>query len=136
MKCKAKVKINTSVVKKIQDAAFIAMELTAEAVLSDIVSRQVVPKDNNDLEDSGFVEEIKQGVYAIVFDTPYARRWYFNLPVTDKNGKHYRPATFQKTKNANAQAHWMDYYLDGEGKEWLIQTFIKLWKEKAGGLIK
>ena len=120
MKCKATVKINHEVVRKIQDAALRAMELTAEAVLSDIVARQVVPKD----------------VYAVIYNTSYARRWYFNLPTTDKNGKHYRPATFQKTQNSNAQDHWFDYYLDGEGKDWVIKTFADLWKEEAGGLIK
>jgi len=136
MKCKATVKINHEVIRKIQDAALRAMELTAEAVKSDIVARQVVPKDVDTLEKSGHVEEIKQGVYAVIYNTPYARRWYFNLPTTDKNGKHYRPATFQKTQNSNAQDHWFDYYLDGDGKEWVIQTFLELWKEEAGGLIK
>lgn len=136
MKCKATVKINHGVIRKIQDAALRAMELTVEAVLSDIVARQVVPKDSGDLEDSGYVAEIKQGVFAIIYSTPYARRWYFNLPVTDKNGKHYRPAIFQKTKNTNAQDHWFDYYLAGEGKDWIIETFVKFWKEEAGGLIK
>lgn len=136
MKCKTTVNINHEAIRKIQDAALRAMELTAEAVLSDITAREVVPKYVGNLEGSGYVEEIKQGVFAIIYATPYARRWYYNLPITDKNGKHYRPATFQKTQNSNAQAHWFDDYLDGEGKDWIIDTFMKLWKEEAGGLIK
>jgi len=136
MKCSVTLKINYDVVKQIQDAALTAMELTAEAVLSDINARNVVPKRTGILEQSGFVDKVKEDVYAIIYSTPYARRWYFNLPITDKKGRQYQPAVFQKTQNPNAQDHWMDYYLDGEGKQWVINTFVQLWKEESGGLIK
>lgn len=131
-----KIKLNTNVMGKLNKAADRAMELTANAIVSDIVSRAVAPKDTGELERSGFVSKSKDMVYSIIYNTPYARRWYFNLPFTDVNGKEHKPATFQKTKNANAQDHWMEHYFDGEGKQFVIDTFMKFWREESGGIIK
>lgn len=127
-----KIKLNTDVIEKLNKAADRAMELTANAIVSDIVSRAVVPKDTGTLErgndaiKSGYVEKSKDMVYAIIYNTPYARRWYFNLD----------GAKFSKLANANAQDHWMDYYLDGDGKQYVIDTFLKFLKEESGGIIK
>ena len=123
-----KVNINHRAIAQLNKAKERALELTAEAMRSDIVSRAVVPKETGQLEQgsekykSGYVEQV---VYAIVYDTPYARRWYFNLD----------GATFQRTQNVNAQDHWMDYYLGGEGKQWVIDTYCKFLKQESGGLI-
>ncbi len=124
-----KVKINRDAIAQLNKAKERALELTAEAMLSDIVSREVVPKDTGELERSGFVEDghiNAKLIASIVFDTPYARRWYFNLD----------EATFQHTKNADARDHWMDYYLDGEGKQWVQDTYAKFLKQESGGLIE
>lgn len=118
-----KFKINHDVVKKLNDAADRAMDLTAQAIITDINTRGAVPKDTGILERSGFVEKANGMVYKIVYDTPYARRWYFNLDGA-------------KFKRDTAIDHWMDYYLDGKGKDWVIETFVKFWKEQSGGLIK
>lgn len=130
------IKVNQKAVRTFVQAQERAVELTAEAILSDVVSRAVTPKDTGELELSGFVNKSKAFVYNIVFDTPYARRWYYNLPFIDGNGKEHKPATFQKTKNANAQDHWMDYYLDGEGKEWVINTYLKFLKQESKGVVR
>lgn len=127
-----KFKLNNDVIDKLNKAADRAMELTANAIVSDIVSRAVVPKDRGTLErgsdaiKSGYVEKTKDMVYAIIYNTPYARRWYFNLD----------GAKFSKLANGNAQDHWMDYYLDGDGKQYVIDTFLKFLKEESGGIIK
>lgn len=133
-----KVKINRDVIAQLNKAKERALELTAEAMLSDIKSRAVVPKDIGDLERSGIVDKGQistKFIAAIVFDTPYARRWYYNLSFVDKNGKEHQPATFQRTKNHDAQDHWMDYYLDGDGLQWVQGTFAKFLKQESGGLI-
>lgn len=111
--------------KQLTEACNHAMERTSQAVLDDIKTRAVVPKDTGELERSGFVDKVNEMVYSIMFSTPYARRWYFNV----------ENATFQKTKNMNAQDHWMDYYLDGEGLQWVLDTFSKFLKEESKGLI-
>ena len=134
-----KVKINRDAIAQLNKAKERALELTAEAMRADIISRAVVPKDIGDLERSGIVDKgliSTKFIAAIVFDTPYARRWYYNLSFVDKNGKEHRPVTFQRTKNHDAQDHWMDYYLDGDGLQWVQETFAKFLKQESGGLIK
>lgn len=122
-------KINKDTLAKLDRAKKRALKLTAEAILSDILARKVVPRDVGELEKSGDVEDGHidyELVASIVFNTPYARRWYFNL----------EDATFQKTKNPNAKDHWMDHYLDGEGKKWVMETYATFLKQESGGIIK
>lgn len=127
MKVRVKsVEVNQKAVRKFQLAQEKAAELTAHAILTDIVARKVVPRDRGDLEDDAFVKKHKNFVYHIVYDKPYARRWYFNL----------EGATFQTTKNKAAQDHWMDYYLDGEGKQWVMDKYLEFLKQESGGVVK
>ncbi len=130
------IQINQSVMQKLTDAAGRALELTANALLADVVARKVIPNDEGELQDDHFVTKSSDLVYHVVSTKKYARRWYFNLPVDDSLGRHYEPAVFQRTKNANAQDHWMDYYLTDDGMEWICDTFIKFWKKESGGIIK
>lgn len=129
------IKVNQKAVRTFVKAQERAVELTAYAILSDIVSRAVTPKDEGELENSGFIKKYKSFVYYIIFDTPYARRWYYNLPFIDEKGKEHKPATFQKTENPFAQDHWMDYYLDGEGKQWVMETYLKFLKQESEGVV-
>lgn len=126
MKVNISLKLNHEVTKQLTEACDRALERTTQAVLDDIRTRAVVPKDTGELERSGFVDNVSSMVYSIIFSTPYARRWYFNVD----------GATFQKTKNINAQDHWMDYYLDGEGMQWVIDTYSQFLKEESGGIIQ
>lgn len=126
MKINVNFKPNPEFANQLQIANNKALERTAQAILDDIKARGVVPKDTGELERSGFIQTITEMTYTIMFDTPYARRWYFNV----------EDVTFQKTKNPNAQDHWMDYYLDGEGMQWVIETYSKFLKEESGGLIQ
>lgn len=130
MKIDVNVKLNSNVTRMLVNACNEALERTTEAILDDIKARGVVPKDTGELERSGYDEaygmRAKNIVTRIIFSTPYARRWYFNV----------EDVTFQKTKNINAQDHWMDYYLDGEGMQWVIDTYSKFLKEESGGIIQ
>lgn len=133
-KIKAKIEMNSAVITALEAAKAKALELTADWILSDIIAAQVVPFDTGALQSSGWTEvhkEAKELVACIIFNTPYARRWYFNVP--NENG---RKAQFQTSHNPNAQDHWMDYYLDGEGKKRVIEQYIFFFKQAAGGIIQ
>lgn len=125
MKCTVKVNINNDAINTLDQGVLKAFDKLAEAIISDIRTRAVVPKDTGELERSGFVQNVN-GLIAIIFDTPYARRWYFN-----REG-----VNFSKLANPNAQDHWMDYYLSGEGLQWVLDTYAKFLKEESGGLIQ
>lgn len=101
--------------------------MTADALLTEIVAMAVVPKDKGILERSGFVDESQLNglVASIVFDTPYARRLYWNPQFN-----------FRKDKNANAQGKWMEMFVTGERKDFVKETYAKFLRQLSKGLIK
>lgn len=130
MKVTAKVKLDKSKMAELEKIQRQALEMTATAVLTDIVASAVVPKDLGELERSGFVDtsEILQGVVSIVFSTPYARRLYWHPEYN-----------FRQDKNPNARGKWMEpYHTAGQKREWVIETYRKFLQMlmKQRGLIK
>ncbi len=134
-------------INKLTEAAKQALEMAAEAALSQIKSDQVVPKQEGILErggsivikdkvtgekktvayKSGYVDKAKreQGHVAIVFHTPYARRLYYHPEYN-----------FRTDKNPNAQGKWMQSYIDGDKKDFIRDSFAKYFRQLTRGLIK
>lgn len=124
MSVKVNIKLYSDKIGKLKNASIQAFEMTVEAVLTDIKTSQVVPKDTGALEDSAYTE-IKDNVGMIIFDTPYARRMYWHPEYN-----------FRHDKNPNAQGLWMEDYLTKDKKQWILDTYNKFFKQQAGGLIK
>lgn len=123
-----RVEFDRAKINKLAEAQIRALEMTAEAVSSDIVASQVVPKDVGTLERNRYTEtsQSREGKAAVGFNTPYARRLYWHPEYN-----------FRTDKNPNAQGRWMDMYLKGGDKENFAQdTFTKFLKQLAGGIIK
>lgn len=126
MNIRVGIKLNNANINRLIEAHKKALEMTTEAVLSDIKTSTVVPKDTGELERSGFVDlsEIKNYVARIVFDTPYARRLYWHPEYN-----------FRKDKNANAQGKWMEAYLSGDKQSFIKDTYSTFLKQLSKGLI-
>lgn len=126
MRIEVNIKLDNQKIAKLEEACLKALEMTAEAVLSDIRTSAVVPKDTGELERSGFVDlsEIKNSIARIIFDTPYARRLYWHPEYN-----------FRTDKNVNAKGKWMEDYLSGEKKQFVIDTYSKFLKMLGKGLI-
>lgn len=126
MGIRVSVKIDNVKINKLIEAHKKALEMTADAVLSDIKTSAVVPKDTSMLEDSAFVDrtELMNSIARIVFDTPYARRLYWHPEYN-----------FRHDKNPNAKGKWLDDYLYGEKKEFIKDTYSKFFKMLSKGLI-
>lgn len=127
MKAKVKIKLNNSAIGNLEKAQEQAIRMTMEAVLSDIKTSAVTPKQTGELERSGFIDESKlhDMVVSIVFDTPYARRLYWHPEYN-----------FRKDKNPNAQGKWMQSYIDGDKKDFVRDTYMKFFKQLSKGLVK
>lgn len=123
---KTRVNLNSKLIAELEGKAKTnALYKTAHWVLGEVVTSGKVPKDTGALELSGFVKEASDSIVMVVFDTPYARRWYFNS----------EGAVFRKEYNANATDHWMDDFIFGDRKQELIEKFAKFYREEIGGLI-
>lgn len=84
------------------------LEKTGEALHTEVISAQVIPFDEGDMQNADtFVDytNSSRGLVSIVTTSPQARRLYFH-PEYD----------FQTMKNPNAKGKWYDDYLPG-GKE-------------------
>jgi hypothetical protein len=130
MKVKLKIKLNNSAIGNLEKAQQQAIEMTMEAVLSDIKTSTVVPKQNGELERSAFVDisQLKNFVCSIVLgggDVPYARRLYWHPEYN-----------FRKDKNVNAQGKWMEAYISGDKKDFIKDTYMKIFKQLSKGLVK
>ena len=113
MSVKVRVTIYPGAIKQLESAKKKAFDATVEAVLADIKTSGVVPKDTGALEDSGYTL-IEDMVAYIIFDTPYARRLYWHPEFN-----------FRTDKNVNAQGLWMQAYIDGEKNSFVKDTYGK-----------
>ena len=123
IKVKSTVKINKQKIKAITQEALTSLEQTAEATRTELISKQYIPFDSGTLQnESTFVDstDIKNGKISIVSSTPYARRLYFH-PEYD----------FQTVNNPNARGEWFEPFISGKDKDFIHNTFKKLFKKNS-----
>lgn len=131
LKVSSKVHLNLAMLSKMEtEAKLNALHKTAEWVLSEVRISKKIPKLTGELERSGFVtvnfESVKLAIARIIFDTPYARRWYFNT----------EGVVFRKEYNSAAQDHWMDEFIHGDRANEVIDVFIQFYREELGDILK
>lgn len=117
--------INRMVLKRLTRAQVTALEKTAEALHTEVVQAQVMPRDTGTMQNEGtFVDYSKsaQGTVSLVTSTPYARRLYYH--------PEYH---FQKTENPNAKGRWYEDWVPG-GKEesFAVDTYKDFYRSEAG----
>lgn len=133
---KSTVKLNMPMVRKLTAAAKVSVAQTAEAIHTDVVQSQVMPRDTGALQnESTFVDlsDIGQGKAYLVSSTPYARRLYYHPEYnfhqaqwTDDKGKKHEG-------NANAKGRWLDDYMKGGKKQnFAPEAFEKFYKKHMG----
>lgn len=111
-------------IKKLTDAQIKSLEMTAEALHTEVVQAQVMPRDTGHLQnDSTFVDysQSKSGTVTLVSQTPYARRLYFHPEYN-----------FRTVENPNAQGKWLEPWISGEEKEFCKEAFSKFYKQLGG----
>lgn len=126
MQVKSTVKMNFPRIRQLTQAAVTALELTAEALHTEVVQAQVFPFDTGNLQnESTFVDtsESAKGKVTLVSSTPYARRLYYHPEFH-----------FQKEENPNARGEWYeDWLLGGSEENFAVDAFKRFYK-KVGGV--
>lgn len=133
---KSKVTINRQKVKQLTKGAVKALGITGEALLADIVSKQVMPfgdsaehggdtHQGGTLQNEGTFVDHKDdanGKVNIISNTPYARRLY------------YHPEYNFRTKdNPNAGGKWFDPWLKGgRYQNYCTHAYKKFYKQYGG----
>ena len=123
---KSTVKINTAKINQLTRAAITALEQTADALHTEVIQAQVMPRDLGTLQNEAtFVDQSKSsnGQVALVSSTPYARRLYYHPEYN-----------FQTGENPNAKGKWYEDWLPGgKHQDFCQEAYAKLYK-RAGGL--
>ena len=116
---KSRVELNVSVLNALDNAQFEALAKTADATLTELRDRQVMPFDTGNLQnDSTFIDDSQRGKASIVSSTPYARRLYYHPEYN-----------FRRNNNRNAGAHWFDSFLNDD---FIVNTYAELFKREGG----
>ena len=132
------VKLNFGKLDALSDNAVTALEMTADALLSELKNAQVMPKDTGNLQNENtFVDDsqsqrgvvilssstpYQRGVVILSSSTPYARRLYYH--------PEYH---FNRSDNAMAQGEWLRFWLPGGTRQNFCQEkFKEIYKELCG----
>lgn len=127
---KVTVKLNKAVIQRISDAAKAAAVDTMEQLYTDLVKSKTMPFDSGDMQDNQtFVavegEDIINGVetysVSLVTGSPQARRLYYHPEYN-----------FQRGKNTNAGAYWLEPYISGNKKNFIRDKYTELFRRRAG----
>lgn len=125
MGSKSRVRIDQGKLRQLTRAKITALEKTAEALHTEIVQTQVIPRDTGALQnESTFVDYSKsaQGSCAIVSSTPYARRLYYHPEYN-----------FNTEENPNARGKWFEPWMKGGMyQSHARNTFKKFYRKEAG----
>ena len=115
----SRVELNYSVLNMLDGAQFEALAQTADATLTELRDRQVMPFDTGNLQnDSTFVDDTQKTTVSIVSSTPYARRLYFHPEYNFKRGN-----------NPNAGGKWFESFLNDD---FIANAYARLLKQRGG----
>lgn len=123
-KVNVSITLDKNAISKIKEASGTALEMTMDALATEVENKQVVPFREGVLKDSEH-HGVTDGRGFISWDTPYARRLYYHPEYN-----------FSKDKHINAQGLWLDYWIYGDGRNWLSNTAGQFLKQKSGGVIR
>ena len=164
MQVKSTVKLNMPRIRQLSEAAVKALEMTAEAVHTEVVQAQVVPRKDGALQgEKMFVDysQISDGKVSLVHEGPYARRLYYHPEysfhrepweefVVEKDGKKRSFDSMADAKkyagedgkihhythdgNANAKGKWYEGWMEGGKHADFAPNAFKKFYKKAGGV--
>lgn len=123
MRVNSTITLNMPRIRQLTRAQVAALEQTAEALHTEVVQAEIMPRDTSALQnESTFVDTSKsgKGEVSIVSNTPYARRLYFHPEYS-----------FQKYENAFAQGKWYDPWISGIYKDFAVEAYKKIYRRLA-----
>ena len=115
----SRVELNMSVLNMLDNAQFDALAMTADATLTELRDRQVMPFDTGNMQnDSTSVDDSQKTTVSIVTTAPQARRLYFHPEYNFKRGN-----------NASASGKWFESF---SNDDFIASAYARLLKQKGG----
>lgn len=121
MTVKSTIKINNALLKDLSNAAVKALEKTGEALHTEVVQSEIMPRDEGTLQNEKTFADLsksQQGKVSIVSEGPYARRLYYHPEYN-----------FQRTENAFAGGKWFEPWMKGGvSEDFCVKAFARFFK--------
>ena len=121
----SKINLNFSAIKQLDRNAVKALEMTTDALLTEVKNTQVMPFDTGNLQNENTFADYSnsdKGVTSIVSTTPYARRLYFHPEYN-----------FNKEENIAAGAEWyIPWEKGGTRENFCVETFAQIHRRLCG----
>lgn len=115
----SRVELNHSVLNMLDSAQLEALGQTADATLTELRDRQVMPFDTGNLQnDSTFVDDSQKTTVSIVTTAPQARRLYFHPEYN-----------FKRANNSSAGGKWFESFLNDS---FIKDAYARLLKQRGG----
>lgn len=115
----SRIELNMSVLNMLDKAQLDALAMTADATLTELRDRQVMPFDTGNLQnDSTFVDDSQKTTVSIVTTAPQARRLYFHPEYN-----------FKRANNSRAGGKWFESFLNDT---FIQNAYAKLLKQRGG----
>lgn len=143
MRCSSRITIDQRRISQLSRAAIISAEETAEALHTEVVQAEVVPRRDGTLQGESFFVDTSQsgiGKVSLVHAEPYARRLYFHPEYKfhkepwEETIEHRDGSVEHLTHdgNANAKGKWLEDWMPG-GKEenFAPDTFKRLYRRNS-----
>ena len=136
MQVSSRIIIDTVAVNRLVSLAKTALVQTAEALHTEVVQAEVMPRDTGLLQnESTFVDTslVDLGKVSIVSSTPYARRLYFHPEYNFHRGEWFDETGKSHGGNSNAGGLWLKPWIDGEHKDFCPETFERIYRRLLRG---
>ena len=119
----SRVTLNMPRIRALSAATVRALEKTAEAVHTDVVQAQVLPRDSGALTINTHCEfnHASRGTVSIISQTIYARRLYYHPEYN-----------FSTAENSNARGKWFAPWIGGEKRDFAKKAFVRFYRMEAG----
>ena len=115
----SRIELNMSILNMLDGAHFEALAQTADATLTELRDRQVMPFDTGNMQnDSTFVDKSQRTTVSVVTTAPQARRLYFHPEYN-----------FKRNNNARAGGKWFESFLNDD---FVKNAFCELLRRRGG----
>lgn len=129
IKVKSSFTINQSRIRELNLAKITALEQTAEALHTEVVQEQVIPRDTGALQNENtFVDKqnSSSGIVSVVSSTLYARRLYYHPEYNFHRGVWFDAYGERHEGNAAAGGLWFTPWLPGGTKQDFIPKKFRI----------
>lgn len=117
----SKINLNFGLIKQLDKNAQKALEMTTDALLTEVKNAEVMPFETGNLQNENTFADYSHsanGVTSIVSSTPYARRLYFHPEYN-----------YNRDENSFAGGEWFEPWLKGGTRQnFCCEAFAKIYK--------